>query len=353
MRLTWDCDRSTWQAVLEGSGQATFFHAPAWADLFAAAGPGRRIEVLHARWPDGREAVLPVGVRRLWRGLVTEGLAGTEFGYGGIIATGPLTDEEQQRLVRAWRYRFPDCGGRSNPLQAPPATMADLAVRDDFPTRLLAVAPLVTLRQGYNRERLRAVKRYQAQGVTVRVVGDPDPADRQVFRRLYELEVASWQHRGFDTRWVRSEAWFDRFWLLTRGRVRVAFATVQGQPVGAEVVVHQGRQATGLFLAWDRRFDDCRISTALTEACLQDCLDRGMTHWDFMPSGHNASLDRFKASFGAEARAICRFEHVTLTRRALLAVSRLRRLPGAGGSLPTSLKDAPEAIAPSAETLTA
>lgn len=326
MDLSWQADRATWDAVLTASPQATFFHSPAWADLFVAGGPGRRVEVLQAHWPDGRRAVVPMGVRRLWRGLVTLAASGMEYGYGGIVASGPLTASEQRALIRACQKRFPDWIGRSHPFDPFVAALGLPALQDDFATRVLPVLSLDRLRTGYNRERLRAMKRYQAQGVSVRVVGDPDPADRRCFERLYDLEVASWRDRGFDLRWARSATWFDRFWHVAKGRVRVAFATVAGDTVGAEVMVQQGRQATGLFLAWDRRFDECRVSTALTEACLQDCFDRGLTQWDFMPSGDNASLDRFKASFGAVSTPIWRFEQASVRRRLLEGLDRSRQV---------------------------
>ena len=323
MRLSWDCPRSVWTSVLSHSPSATFFHSPEWADVVAANGLGQPRTLL-AQWADGRQALCVLGIRPVWGGLVRAARSGTG-GHGGIVATGPLSDSERRLYFRSLWRRFPECGGSTNPFGEPMPAATGFMVTPAPPTMAVRLAPLAELRRRYHRERLRAVERYQQQGVALRVIPQPGPADWQAFYQLYEQEVEHWRELGRPMHLARDARWFQSLQSLAAKQLRLVVATVAGEVAGMLVYAGQHRVATELYMAWDRRFSQHQISTALKEACLIESHAHGYDYVDFMPSGGLTGVEHFKTSFGAEPLAISEFYHPSWPTRSLKVLRPQRR----------------------------
>jgi hypothetical protein len=286
---------------------ATFFHTPVWAEATAVAGISP-VESLLAEWPDGRKAVLVVGLRRIWGGLVTAARTGLHGGYGGIIANGPLATDERQQIFAELKRRYPECTGTTNPFAGEEAP-AGFTVAHGGATRVMTLGPLAQIRQGYNRERQKAVRRYEKGGVTVRLVRNPDKADLQQFCALYRHEVEAWKASGRSIHRVPSDRWFEALFRLAKDRLQLAFASIDGEVVGVNSYAPQGPIASELYLAWDRRHQSSQVSTALKEACLVAAWEQGLTQLDFMASGDLDGVERFKISFGANALPVWQYSH--------------------------------------------
>jgi hypothetical protein len=305
-----------WTHVVDRSPQATFFHSPAWADVVRSHGLGEP-QTLLASWPDGRQAICVIGVRPAWRGLIRAARTGTAGGYGGLVATGPLTVLDQRRIYRALWQRFGECGGSSNPFAEPPPPDTGFTLQQAPPTLAIRLAPLPELRRRYHQDRQQAVARYQAAGVSLRHVEQPCPDDWQAFLRLYELETAFWHAQGRPLHLVRDAGWFASLQHHAARALRMVVATVDGVPAGILVYACQQRIATELYLVWDRQFRKAQVTTALKEACLAACHARGLQWLDFMPSGSLDGVARFKTSFGAEPLPIWEFAHPSWAARGL------------------------------------
>jgi hypothetical protein len=319
MQLSWTDSPQSWAAIAKRSPRATFFHSPAWAEAVAAIGLATS-QALLADLADGRQAAMISGIRPCWRGLVKAARSGMNGGYGGVIATGPLTPIEQRQMYKAFRQRFPETAGSANPFDDPPPADAGFTLLEATPTRIIRLAPLPELRQRYNRERKRAVARYQERGVQVAILRSPSATDRRTFYRLYQLEVDAWREQGRSLHLAHSEAWFEALFRAAPDQMRLAMATIDGMPVGGLIYADHGKIVSELYLAWDRAFADDQISTALKEACLADCADRGLSIIDFMSSGNLAGVDRFKQSFGAEPLPVWEFHHQSLATQVLSAL---------------------------------
>ncbi len=317
MEIRWECQASLWQETLDCVPQATFFHTPAWAHLFAVT-HGGHVDVLHASWPDGRRAVMPVGVRPVWHGLRQAAVTGIDGGYGGLLATGPLSLAEERQLYRiVWR-RFPDIALTSNPFAESAPLLSLAGTVSASHTYAVRLAPLPQLRRHYDKERQRAVRRYLDAGVQVRLIRRPDESDKRQFRRLYEQAAACWRLGPAGDRWTRDERWFQALWEQARRHLTLAVAAVDGAVAGMEILATQGRIATELMHVWDRRFAKQQVSTAIVEACLAFSHAQGCTYLDAVPSGPLDSLDYYKASFGAEALPIWTVSRMSPLSRALL-----------------------------------
>jgi hypothetical protein len=303
MQIRWQCDSSRWQAILEQVPAATIFHSPAWAETYARSGRGH-YEVMHAEWSDGRQAIVPVGVRPIWQSLLQAAAVGIDGGYGGILATGRLDPDEVTALMRCLQRRFPEWTLATNPFDPPAPGTLPLTLTPTNATLAVPLAPLSELRHHYDRERRRAVRRYEAEGVRTEVVRRPQERDLRQFWQLYRQAADHWRRVGRPGAWVRDERWFEALWHCAGEQLTVVTAWVGQELAGAEILACQGRIATELFSVWDRRFARQQVSTALTEACLVESFARGCRYLDGMPSGELDGVDRFKASFGAVAQPI-------------------------------------------------
>lgn len=324
MHVHWQCPRDIWQRLVDQCHTATIFHSPVWADAIVTSGLGQ-IETVYAEWPDGRQALLVVELQQLWKGLVTKATIGLNGGYGGIIANGPLSPSESDSLFDTLKRRYPECAGTTNPMAGEPAPVG-FTVVPAAPTRVLTLAPLDVLRQAYHQDRKQAVKRYHKHEVRVHIVTQPNAQDVREFYRLYQLEVASWRELGRNMQLELPEAWFKALFRSAAHHLRLAFATTAGETVGTAVYAVQGKQATELYLAWDRRFKAAQVSTALKEACLAEAHARGLAQMDFMASGDLDGVDRFKLSFGAVALPI--WHYYQQTRRSSLLQGLKGKLSG-------------------------
>ncbi|MBC7543160.1 MAG: GNAT family N-acetyltransferase [Candidatus Sericytochromatia bacterium] len=299
MLIDWHCPAATWQNLLDRVPQATFFHTPAWAAGVEAAG-GVRGTALHVRWPDGRQAVVPLAVRPIWGGWLQIASTALEGCYGGILADGPVSDAQQSALFLAMRRRFPDLRIYGNPFMAPPSPAIGLRPSEATQVRVFRLAPLETLRQGYRSSRRRDVRRYQTDGVGTTVLHRPDDRHLADFMRLYEHEIGHWASLEH----AKDAAWFQRLWDQARTRLSLMTAHIGGESAGVALVARQGQVATQLVMAWDRRFAAHQVPTALMEACLEDAYAQGCQYLDVMSCAEQAGIEFFKASFGAEALPI-------------------------------------------------
>lgn len=327
MQLHWQSSRDDWQAIVDRAASATIFHTPAWTELTCAT-TGWEARPLTISWSDGRQAVVPILAFPLWRGLSSAASVGVD-GYGGIIATGPLSEQEQATIYRAIRRRFRDCWMHTNPFDGPAPERVGHVWESVPPTRALRLAPLDQLRRHYHKERLRCVRRYQAHGVTVTWWPRLDADDRSLVARLYAAECERWQAEGRSTEGLRPPEWFTHLWRHLDDRLRMAVATVDGEIAGVELLIKHGRIATELLMVWDRRFAAQQVSTALAEACFTAAYVAGCEWIDAMPSGPLDGIDRYKASFGAEALPIGGYRQHSPLSKMLFAAQRLRASRGA------------------------
>jgi hypothetical protein len=312
MRLSWECPRSVWAHLVEHSPQATFFHSPAWADVVQANGLGETRTLL-AQWRDGRQAICVLSLRPTWGGLLRTARSGVAGGYGGHVATTDLSDTERRSLYQALWQRCGDCGGSTNPFADSPPADSGFALHPAPPTYAIRLAPLEELRRHYHWERQQAVAHYRQYGVQVRVIRQLGEDDWRLFLQLHELETSIWRQHGppHDVRWFAS---LQRY---ANRPLRMILASAGGEPAGALIYAVQHRIATELYLAWDRRFRDHQVPTALKEACLADCFAQGQ-HWlDWLPAAGLPGAARFKSSFGAQPLPVWVYDHPAWPARGL------------------------------------
>jgi hypothetical protein len=335
LRLHWDNSHCAWQAFLDEIPSATFFHTPMWADTFAISGRGR-YEILRIDWPDGRQAIVPIGIKRIWRRLIDAATVGIDGGYGGVLATGPVHPDEWDWLLRRLVRRYGDLTVTTNPFAAPWEGSPAETWQPVEPALAVPLAPLDQLRRAYSQDRRRVARRFRESGIRTTVHLRPSLAEWQVFCRLYQLSVGRWLKADRPVTWIRSNQWLEALWQVARERLILVIGHLGDRPVGAEVMACQGGIATELFAVWDPDMAGHHIGTGLTEVCLEIAFAKGCRLLDAMPSGELAGVARYKASFGAVPYPIRMTHHPHWLSRVLThgqsvwakgAAARLWRIP--------------------------
>lgn len=305
MQLSWGCPRRVWSHVLDHSPQATFFHTPAWAATVQAAGLAVPYPLL-ARWSDGRMALGVLGVRPAWRGLSRRAGLGLAGGYGGLVATAPLGEAEQGQVYRALWQRFGDCTGFSNPFGAPPPAGTGFTLSPAAPTRAIRLVPSRDGPSGAAGPDARAADR--TAGVGLRLIEQPCPDDWAILGRLAAERAETPDGPA---------GWFACLQRHGGTALKMVQATLAGRPVGMLVVAIQGRIATVLHLAWDRRHDGHGVTTALVEGGLDACQARGLQWLDLRPATGGGVSATLAAAFGAETLPIWTCHHAPWPLRGL------------------------------------
>ncbi|MDB5101817.1 MAG: putative methicillin resistance protein [Cyanobacteria bacterium RYN_339] len=298
--ITWELPVEAWSAFVARCPDATFFHTPEW---YAAHGLPTATPLI--RFEDGAEALLPLAVSRRFRGLVAEGLAGLENGYGGLVSPGPLTDAQVNAAYALVRQRFPDLAVVGNPFGAYPNLPAGSPLALDA-TQVLPVVDREAQRKLMVATRRKHVAKALEAGFRLEVRTALQAEDAASFYPLYAERAAGWTY----TKWVRDEAYFRRLCEAAGAKLALFLAYKNDELAGFRLLGLQGPVVMDLFLATAERHDRDQVGPYLVVEPLAWLHERGYELFDFQPSGRLEGVKAYKASFGATPR-----EHAT-TRQA-------------------------------------
>jgi CelD/BcsL family acetyltransferase involved in cellulose biosynthesis len=304
-----------WRAVADADEGATFFHGPAWAELWEAYTEGAvRPDPRLVEFADGRSAILGISrVPTRIPGLMRDALS-PEGNWGGWVSADVLGDGHLRSLAEVV-LDAPSCVWRIGPSDE----------------RLLAVAPeggreesthLIDLRDGaaaagalWRQEARRLASRARRQGVRVRE--GTSPRDWQTYVDLYHASVERWGRPLVTYR--------DSLFPLISGRadqgIRLWLAELDGEACAGAVVLSHRRYASG----W--------LSAATPERCpgagnllhwelLERLADQGIHTYDLGGSGPLSGVVRFKESLGAKRARVLAYERRHPLERAASTVKR-------------------------------
>lgn len=316
MDITWNVDVETWTRLVAESPNATFFHTPAWYEANRCL--GYEPAAVAFRWPDGTEALLPLALKPSYKGLLKEGFAGIENGYGGLVSARPLSPMQVAAAYQGVRRRYADLRVVGNPFEVYANVPAD-GERHEDATQVVPVLEPAAQRKRMSDTRVKHCKRGAKAGFTLEVKSGLTGEDAARFYALYASRAADWDYG----KWARDEAYF-RSLCEVAGRHLVLFLAYQGETLaGFRLLGVTGPVVMDLFLATDPAFEPQHVGPLLVEAPLNWCFEQGYAQFDFQPSGRLEGVKAYKASFGAEPVP---HAHVVLRGTAGRSLDALRRL---------------------------
>jgi len=302
--------RQAWLRAAKSCISATFFHTPYWQDLALASGRGFRDASLELTLADGRVAYLPltqIGTRA--GGLLRRCISTFAGCYGGLVSSAPVGDAElaiQRYLIRR---RYASISWVGNPL-ALGAPVLPAFRRTPLSTHVLRLdSDFDGLVRNFSKGHRAAYKKGLRLGMVVRRA---TPEDETQYLRLYERALERWGARA-SSRY--SADFFRRIFELARTvpeHVSVWVSVAEGSEVVAGGVFFYWNDHVGYWhgVSNPTRYSDS-ATTALLGEVIKDACARGLTLFDFNPSGGHDGVAAFKRHFGAEELELGRAEYTS------------------------------------------
>jgi len=283
-----------WSRIAEVDVRATFFHTPLWRDLIVGSHVRSRDASISVHFGDGRRGVVPLIERRGRLGLLhvrESGFAGT---YGGLIADGPVSTEEEAAVydgLREWRALH--CVVTRPPGAEPAEPPIGFRTQSDSTHLLDPARPLTDL------QKVRwAVSKAERSGIGFRRARTLD--DYRAYFRIYQDSLARW---GVRTTSRYSWPLFERgFHMAGRAPENLClWLAVRGSEVVAGMWVFYWRErAYWWHSAVLREHMRAQPMDLLMSEVVARAAADGVERFDMMPSGGHEGVVAFKEKFGAE-----------------------------------------------------
>jgi hypothetical protein len=310
-------DPSFWWEVAEACEYATFFHSPLWHRLVESTFDDKVDRTVGAVTQDGTRMVLPLlKTGESAKGMM-EDLMSTFAGcYGGVIADGPVTEEELVRFygkVRSWDVASLKVNG--NPLWqkvSHPVVLPDDEASDDF-TQIIRLRGRTfdDLTSDFTDGHRSGMHKGQRMGVEIRQADSPE--DYREYYGAYEDCLRRWENPSSEYPWKLFENGYELAQEYPE-HLRLWLAEVEGEVIAGAWFFYWKNHVDYWHAASYEEYFDYRANNVLLPHVMRDALERGYSFFDFNPSGGHTGVARFKKHFGAEKWPIRRW---TLTDKKL------------------------------------
>jgi hypothetical protein len=290
--------REEWERICRACPYATFFHTPAFADIFIRTSGGRMTpatQLLH--FSDGADVVVPL-VKKSFLGKllsVTFSMPGTTF--GGWVAADQLTEVHAAELV-AFIRGIRNLEWRENPYDPHLSTMALPQSRDDF-------TQAIDLRQGFEAASGRfdyahrkAVKKALASGVSIVEASSFDQWES--YFELYRASRDRWKRKGLLRNRGYDKALVQALYECPADCRKLWLAQIKGREAAGIVCFYWNRHAVAWLGAGAAEFFACRPNNLLYEHAIRHAAESGYHWFDCNPSGAFKGVVEFKTHLGAQ-----------------------------------------------------
>jgi hypothetical protein len=217
--------------------------------------------------------------------------------FGGWVSADPV-DEAHARALRDLLLSMPNLVWRLSPYDSAAMSVAPAGAD---PQRTMAVdlrgglAPVHDAWGGGTGTMLRAVRKARRSLLSTRTA--ECAADWDAYADLYALSLERWGSR-VSSRYERSL--FTHLAAADSRHVKLWLACLEGRPVAGAIVVYAAQHAAYWHGAADAAYFDRRPVNLLMHDIVVNAAMRGLSWFDFNPSGGHEGVERFKRHCGAE-----------------------------------------------------
>lgn len=321
--------RELWWDVASSCEYATFLQSPLWTELACQSYPNLRDATIGATLDSGTRVVLPLVESPSARGTMRAIASTWNWSPGGIIADGPVEANEIRELygsLRSWRLgEGVFTGNPHSPLPDPPVHRS-WRVQEEFTQILPLVGDVDSLVQAYTRGHRKAYRGGVRKGVRVREATTEE--DYRNHYRAYEASYDRWTAQfGPPLPWTH----FRNCHRMSRQfprNISLWIAELDGRFAAGALVFYWNRLLVGWHAAAYEELFKFSPNHVLHTEIIRDALERGMSCYDFNPSGGQEGVVKYKAGFRAEKKV---FARAIYSSRLLSTVRALGRLVGRKG----------------------
>ncbi len=286
--------RPAWETACETLDDATFFHSPAWADVWRAHTGGRiRPDALELGLRDGRKVLVPVSEERQLGGTARRGHLSPGGTYGGPLSESPLAEADYADILEILRRRYGGITWRGAPGEPVTAWLARLAGTDAEETHVvdLRESPEDRARR-WSKGHKAAARRAEREGVRVRLASSA--GDWDAYYQLYQGRLRHW---GAAATSSYPRSFFSL--LAEKPGVKLWLAAHDERIIAGALCLYGRRHVAYWHGAADDEFSSLQPAHLTLRTAMDDAAVEGRWWFDYLPSGQNAGVAAFKHGFGA------------------------------------------------------
>ncbi len=292
---------SEWETFWRESDQATYFHSPEWAAIWAEYSRGGvRPAPRKVLFRDGREALLPLCFERRLGGLLSRYVSSPEGTFGGWLSREPLTIDHALALTE-WltRKQGRSLVWRFNPydeLCFEAGKRHGLECRNDETYALALGAGVEAVVKGFKSRCRTDIRKAREAGFVIQRAGSQ--SDWHDYHRVYQDSLRRWgnqQEEGYDRRL------FDILFERRSPHIQLWLARRDGQVVSGNIIFYARHHVVYWLGATLEQHLTSGVAKLLMSEIIQDACREGYSWFDFNPSPTLSGVKFFKEGFGARA----------------------------------------------------
>lgn len=308
MQILKNLDEEFWWDVANSCEYATFFHTPIWHQLATRSSSDLMDASIGFVLDSGVRVVLPNLIQNKFGPFVSL-LSTFEKCYGGIIADGPVTSSELDKIYCSVADNFRTI--RFDYLESPFAPkikhVRDFKEESNFTHIITLGSDFEAIFSKFKKGHQTAYRKGIRLGVEVGIAKTIE--EFQDYFKVYENSVRRWEERyGF----VYAYSWslFENCYILAQqypDSIKLWLAKLDNTVISGALVFCWGKHAIGWHGVTHEDYFKHQPFTVLNTEIIRTCIENDYKVFDFNPSGGFEGVIKFKEGFGTDKTNISRW----------------------------------------------
>jgi lipid II:glycine glycyltransferase (peptidoglycan interpeptide bridge formation enzyme) len=284
-----------WDEIWNYCDYATYFHSREWSEIWRDYTEGNlQPDAKLVSFSDGKQALLPLSSRKLYKGLIKGYLSSPAGTFGGWLSNDELTTSHAQ-LLSQYLINLENIQWRFNPYDP-------LLTQFSVPNAKEDITDVLNLRNGFEAIYQKWTKGHssaarKARKASIYIKKAQDLQEWQVYYQLYEDSLKRWGVKQTSFyRW----SLFNLMFIRQSSNIQLWLAIYEDQIIAGALCFYSKTHVVywhGSALSDYFKFRPVNLLMyeIIYDACQHDY------HWfDFNPSSGHEGVKAFKRSFGTQ-----------------------------------------------------
>ena len=285
---------SEWNNIITKCSEATFFATPEWAEIVNRS-YGLKIATLLFIFEDGQEVLLPLmkirGGRRYKLFRVYNYLSVPFHNYGGLFSAQPISKDKAEQIFNYLKKTFtPSVIICPNPLSQGPCP-------EQYKTQGY-FTHLLDLTGGFDQFWKQYEDRDQARKARKANIQILMAKDLEDYKNYYEMYLDSARRWGLNN--LQPWVLYKNLCLMSNDYMKLWLAKLDNQIIAGIILGYFNQNVIYWGAAFYHKSQQYRPNNLLHTEAIKDACEKGYKVYDFLPSGGNKGVEKFKESFGAK-----------------------------------------------------
>jgi hypothetical protein len=320
-------DEKFWWSVASECSYATFFHTPMWHKLALLTYKGFRDATVGTVLDNGVKLVIPfIDVHFKFNGLLRKRISTFAGCYGGMIADGPVSKVEQEKLFDAIKIGFRgEIKIIDNPLTLNKFAISEFEKSDDFTQMLFLNKNFREIFSNFSRGHKSSTSKGQRSGIESRVANSLE--DYKSYYSVYEDSIRRW---GVSSKNHYPWLIFANGYSLSTNyadNMKLWVAELNNQIIAGAWIFYWNKHVVYWHGASTKEYFQFRPVNVLFRDIIRDACHHGYEYFDFNPSGGHKNVVEFKRRFGSVMMPISCSVYITKMQRLVNNIINARIFP--------------------------